>query len=350
MAMRAAVFLGPEQLEVREVETPRVMQPCEMLLRVNACAVCGSDVRIFHHGNPRIKPPAILGHEIAGEVVEVGEGVAEFKVGDRVAVGADVPCGVCDMCKRGWGNNCAINYAIGYQFPGGFAEYILLNETTVKYGPVHHIPNGLSDVSATLAEPLACCLNGMELANFSVGETVVIFGLGPVGCLLIELARYMGAGKIIAIQRSRGRLEMAQRLGIPADVFICSADEDPIERVLQETDGHGADVIFTACASEDAQEQAIRMVAHRGRVNLFAGLPPNSRPVQLDSNFIHYREAFVFGSHGSVPRHHKTALQILARGDIKAERYFTHEFSLDDITDAIRAVEHREALKAVIRP
>lgn len=348
--MKAALFLGPEKMEVREVETPSVRNPWEMLVRVRACAVCGSDVRIFHHGNPRVHPPAILGHEIAGEVVEVGDEVRQFKVGDRVAVGADVPCGICEMCRRGLGNNCPVNYAIGYQFPGGFAEFILLNETTMKYGPVHHIPDGVSDIAATLAEPLACCLNAYELANLSPGETVVVFGLGPVGCLLVEVAKVLGAGKVIAIQRSKRRLQMAIDMGIPADVFVCSQGEDPVERVLKETDGKGADVIFTACASEEAQEQAIRMVAHRGRVNLFAGLPPGARKIELDSNFIHYREAFIFGSHGSVPRHHKSALQLLSDGRIKAERYFTHRFSLDEILKAIKAVEDRDAMKVVICP
>lgn len=348
--MRAAVFLGLERMEVCEIETPKVTKPYEMLVSVKVCAICGSDIRIFRHGNPRVKPPAILGHEIAGEVVEVGEGITNFRVGDRVAIGADVPCGVCEMCKKGLGNNCPINYAIGYQFPGGFAEFILLNETTTKYGPVHQIPDGVSDLVATQAELLACCLNGLELARLAPGETVVVFGLGPAGCMLIELARFMGAGKIIAIESSRQRLEMAQNLDVPSDVFVCNAEEDPVRRVMEETSGKGADVILTAAASIEAQEQALQMVAHRGRVNLFAGLPPNSRTVQLDSNFIHYREAFVFGSHGSVPHHHKTALQILARRSIKVERYITDEFSLDEILDGIRAVESRKALKVVIYP
>ena len=220
----------------------------------------------------------------------------------------------------------------------------------MKYGPVHPIPDGVSDIEATLAEPLGCCLNAYELANLSPGETVVVFGLGPIGCLLVELAKVLGAGKVIAIQRSKRRLQMAIEMGIPADVFVCSQEEDPVERVLKETDGKGADVILTACGDVEAQEQAVKMVAHRGRVNLFAGLPAGTRKIEVDSNFIHYREAFIFGSHGSVPRHHKSALQLLSGGRIKAERYFTHRFSLDDILEAIKTVENREAMKVVICP
>src|ERR1035437_4121897 len=120
--MKAAVLQALNEMTITEVPTPTPGQG-EVLLKVRACAVCGSDVRIFHHGNPRVTPPVIIGHEVAGEVVAVGSGVDKFAVGDRVAIGADVPCGKCEMCKGGFGNNCAINYAIGYQFPGGFAEY-----------------------------------------------------------------------------------------------------------------------------------------------------------------------------------------------------------------------------------
>ena len=145
--MRAAVLEDLERLVVKQVPDPAI-GPGEILVRVRACAVCGSDVRIYHHGNPRVKPPQILGHEIAGDVVAVGESVDKFKVGDRVATAADVPCGVCDYCRAGMGNDCAINYALGYQFQGGFAELLALDRRrrtariTVSYGPVHHIPGG----------------------------------------------------------------------------------------------------------------------------------------------------------------------------------------------------------------
>jgi L-iditol 2-dehydrogenase len=149
--MRAAVLEDLDRLVVKEVPDPQI-GPGEVLVRVRACAVCGSDVRIYHHGNPRVKPPQILGHEIAGDVVAVGAGVEKFKVGDRIATAADVPCGVCEFCRNGMGNNCAINYALGYQFQGGFAELLPLNQITVNYGPVHHIPDGMSYETAQLPQ------------------------------------------------------------------------------------------------------------------------------------------------------------------------------------------------------
>ena len=190
--MKAAVLEGLDTLVVREVPTPEV-EDGGVLVRVRACAVCGSDLRMFHHGNPRLKPPAIMGHESAGEVVAVGKNTAKFSEGDRVAIGADVPCGECVFCVAGIGNNCQINYAMGYQFPGSFAEFVHLNRIVVNHGPVHKIPNHVSFDEAALAEPLACVLNALELANVRLGDAVVIIGAGPIGCMIIEVARRMGA-------------------------------------------------------------------------------------------------------------------------------------------------------------
>jgi len=345
--MKAAVLENLEKMVVKEVTTPRIGQG-EILVRVRSCAVCGSDIRIYHRGNPRVKPPQIIGHEIAGEIVKVGSGVKKFKVGDRVALGADVPCGTCRFCRNGLGNNCPINYAIGYQFQGGFAEYIPLNELTVKYGPLHKIPGDLSFDEASLAEPLACCINGYELANLKLGDTVVVIGAGPVGLMLVELAKIMGADRVILSQRSRERLKLAQRFS--ADVLISSSEENFVERVMEETGGEGADVVMVACANPSAQEEALKVVGHRGRVNFFGGLPPGSSKISIDSNLIHYKECFVLGSHGSVPRQHKLALNLLAEGRIKGKDFITHHFALDDIKEAFEVAEGHRGLKVIVNP
>jgi L-iditol 2-dehydrogenase len=345
--MRAAVLEDLNRLVVTQVPDPQI-GPGEVLVRVRACAVCGSDVRIFHHGNPRVKPPQILGHEIAGDVVAVGEGVEQFKAGDRVATAADVPCGVCEYCRDGMGNNCAINYALGYQFQGGFAELLPLNRITVNYGPVHHIPDGMSYETATLAEPLACCLNGLERSSLKPGESVLIIGAGPAGILLAEAAAALGATKVILAQRSPRRLELAK--SFRADAYIATDEQDIVEAVQDLTGGRGVDIAITACASPEAQEQALTVVRPRGRVNYFGGLPRGSRNIQLDSNIIHYKECYVHGSHGSVPRQHRVALELLANGQVKVEGLITHRFPLERIADAFAAQEQRSGLKAVVLP
>lgn len=347
--MKAAVFEGLEQMAVKDVPDPELPDDESLILKVHACAVCGSDIRIFHHGNPRVTPPQVIGHEIAAEVVAVGPKVARFKVGDRVATGADVPCGECRWCREGLGNNCATNYAIGYQFPGGFAQYMPVNSMTVRYGAVHHIPPELSFDEATLAEPLGCCINGLELSNLHLGDTVVVIGAGPAGCMLMRLARWQGALRVLAVQRSRARLAYARRLG-GADVVICTQDADPVESVLRATNGEGADVVITANASVQTHMQALRMVANRGRIVLFGGLPKGSPSIPLDSNLVHYKELLITGSHGSVPRHHRLALEILARGVVNAEDYITHRFPLDRIKDAFATAEGHQGMKVVVHP
>jgi L-iditol 2-dehydrogenase len=236
--MKAAVLEGIDQLVVKEVPDYKVGLG-EVLVRVKTCAVCGSDLRIMHSGNPRVKYPQIVGHEIAGEVVEVGAGVERLGVGDRVAVGADVPCGKCCWCQNGMGTNCAINYAVGYQFPGGFAEYILLNELTVNQQVVNLIPDTLSFDEASLAEPLACAINGLEMSQLGVGDTLCIIGAGPIGCMMIELGRHMGATNIIVIQRSQKRLDMAKKRIIERSdykikriILLCEQSDSPASMIF----------------------------------------------------------------------------------------------------------------------
>jgi len=347
--VKAAVFEGLNQLVVREVPDPALPDEDGMIVRVRTCSVCGSDVRIFHHGNPRVKPPQIVGHEIAGEVVAVGRRVTDFKVGDRVAVGADVPCGECRWCREGMGNNCAINYAIGYQFQGGFAEYIPLNGLTVRLGPVHRIPGSLSYDVAALAEPLACCINGVEMCDIHLGDTVVVIGAGPAGCMLMRLARSLGAARVLAVQRSRARVGEALRIG-GADEVVCSLDTDPVAAVREATGGAGADVVITANASVETHRQAVEMACNRGRVNLFGGLPKDAPPIELASNLIHYKELRLTGSHGSVPRQHRLALDLLATGVIDGQALVTHSFGLDEIAAAFAAAEGHLGMKVMVHP
>lgn len=345
--MLAAVYEGPERLVVQRVPTPRAEEDT-LLIRVHACAVCGSDVRILHHGSKRVSPPQIIGHEIAGEVVEVGRNVTQFRAGDRVAMAGDIPCGVCSFCRDGHGNNCATNLALGYQFPGGFAEYLQAPPQLLRYGPIHRIPEGLSYAEAALAEPLACAINGVELSQVGLGQSVAVIGTGPIGCMLIALARLMGAAPIIAIQRSRARLAAALAYG--ADVGICSDEEDAVARVLAETRGEGADVVLVAAPSVQAQDAALRMVRNRGRVNFFGGLPAGTPPLPLDANLIHYKECYVHGAHGSIPRQHRLALDLLGRRRIDLRPMITHRFPLSQIQEAFAVAKERKGLKAIVEP
>ncbi len=345
--MKAALLEELEKIVVREIEDPQIDDD-SALLKVESVAVCGSDIRIFHHGNPRLTPPAIIGHESAGTVVKVGKNVTRVKEGDRVAVGADVPCGQCSWCRNGLGNNCSINYAIGYQIPGAFAQYMVLPRLVLEEGPVAPFGEKLNFDVAALAEPLACVINGLELVNLSLGKTAVLIGMGPIGCMMIDAARAMGAIKVICVELSPRRMEIAKQYG--ADVYINPKEEDVIARCRQETGGEGPDVVMTTCPSVEVHEQAIEMVAHRGYVNLFGGLGKNVRPMSVLSNTIHYKECFVTGSHGCVPRHHELAVKLLEAGLVRTDPIITHHFPLDEINQAFETMESQKGMKIMVHP
>jgi L-iditol 2-dehydrogenase len=345
--MYAAVLEAQDKLVVQEMARP-LIDDDSALLQVESVAICGSDVRILHHGNPRVVPPAIMGHEAAGIIVETGKNVRRVHEGDRIALGADVPCGQCSWCRNGLGNNCPINYAVGYQISGAFTQYMALNRMLLEEGPVTLFSEKLSFDEAALAEPLACAINGLELCSMSLGKTVAIIGMGPIGCMMIDLARVMGATKVIAAQRSRGRMELARQY--EADVYIATEEEDLVERCSEETNGEGPDVVVTTCGSIESHEQAIDMVAHRGYVNLFGGLAKDTRPLNVLSNTIHYKECFVTGSHGSTPRQHAMAVELIEAGMVRVNPLITHRFPLTRIHDAFEAMESRQGMKIIVHP
>lgn len=344
MKMKAAFLDGIETISVRETDVPRPKEG-EALLKVDTCTVCGSDLKIFHYGNKRIQYPRIVGHEVAGEVVEVGAGVEAVTQGDRVAVGADIP-GVWNTNVRN--KTSFIDYATGHEFDGGFAEYMLLNSDMLRFGPVTQIPDGLSFEAAALAEPLACALHGLELAQFGPGKSLVVIGLGPIGIMLLQLGRAFGASQIFGAQRSNKRMEMAREF-LPEARFISTEEEELVETVLAETGGLGADCVITSAGTVQSHLDAINMVAHRGYVNLFGGLR-NEPKLSIDSNIIHYKECFVTGSHGSLPRHHKHAVQLIAKGSVEAGKLISKRFPLNEIRDAYAFHESRQGLKCAVKP
>lgn len=346
--MKAAVLEKLGKFSVKEVPTPKV-KPGTVLLRVKACGICGSDLRTYRHGNERVKCPAIMGHEIAGEIVEVGKGVSKFKAGTRVAIGADIPCGECVWCRKGWSNNCLKHMAMGYQFAGAYAEYCLLEEQVVEHGPVFEIPKHLDYEVACLMEPLACCINGAERVGMEKGRSVLIIGAGPMGCLMAAYMKTLGASKIIIAEFSKKRFELAKK-AVSADAFVLNSEENLAERVKEFTGGAGVDVAFVMCASAEMQEAALHLVGKRGAVNFFGGLPASAPKIQLHSNRLHYEEITVTGSHGSTPAQNRRALELLASGKIEVKGLVSKTVPLEGIVAAFESLEKQEAQKIVVVP
>lgn len=346
--MKAAIFHAPGDLRVHEVPTPAV-GPDELKIRVMACATCGTDAKIFHHGHPRLDPPQTIGHEIAGEINGIGSGVEGFSLGDRVQVIAAVPCEDCWACRAGRQGICPNQTSMGYQYAGGFAEEMIIPAQVLRAGGVNHIPDTLSFEEASVTEPLACALNAQRLVHVGPGDTVLVMGAGPIGCLHVRLARALGAEKVFLADINGGRLALSSSTVHP-DRAIDMSTED-LEQVVKElTDGIGPSVVITAAPSGAAQEQAIGLVAPGGRVSFFGGLPKDKPLISVDSNVVHYRELILAGANGSSPAQNREALHLIAEGKVPVADLITHRMGLDQVAHAIEAVTSGEAIKVVILP
>ncbi|NBW73535.1 MAG: alcohol dehydrogenase [Microbacteriaceae bacterium] len=346
--MKAAIYRGPKDLKVEIVDEPEV-QAGQLKLKIHACATCGTDAKIFHVGHPRLTPPQIIGHEIAGEVVEIGAGVSGFKVGDRVQVIAAIPCGQCWACLEGRMTVCPNQLSMGYQFPGGFAEYMIVPEEVIRVAGVNLIPEGVSYIEAAVVEPLACVLNAQQLAKVTAGDTVLVMGAGPIGCLHVRLARSLGAKEVYLADINGDRLKISADVVKP-DAAIDMSKFDLAEEIKKLTGDKGPTVIITAAPSGQAQEQAIAMAAPGGRISFFGGLPKDKPIIQADSNLIHYKELTILGANGSSPAQNRQALELIASGSVRVDDLVTHQVSLDDVAKAIDYVTSGESIKVVVLP
>lgn len=332
--MKAAVYRGPERVDVEEVPYPS-LPPDGLILKVDACGICGSDLRTFRHGMRANLDFQILGHEIAGTVIDVGGDVHDYRPGDRLAVAADVHCHDCYYCRRALYNHCENWKLLGTHLPGGMAEYMQMPFEILRRGIVHRIPDGLPATHAALAEPAASVVAGLSQSGVEPGEVIAIIGDGPIGALHVQVARARGA-RVIWIGLVAERLQMGEALG--AWKVIDGSAAHVVTSVRDLTDGLGADVTVVACPSKEAQDQAVRMVKKRGRVVLFGGLPKNDPITHLDSNIIHYSELRLIGAFSYHPSFHQVALDLIARGLIDGNRLITSVFPLDRVRDAFGAL------------
>lgn len=349
--MQAAMFLGREQIEIQDVPIPAPGEH-ELLLRVEAVGVCGTDVKTYFQGaRGRLQPPHIIGHEIAGTVVQVGAEVTGYAEGDRIALATEVGCGGCDWCTRGLYKFCEDGGPIGWLYPGGFAEYMVVPGPAMRQGNAVLMPTHIPLEEVVFLEPLACCINAQRFLNVGVGDTLVVIGAGGIGCLHALLAGLEPVAKLIVINAtSESRLEMARRAGVQADVYVTAAREDPVARVMQETGGRGADVVIVAAPTPEAQETALQMAARGGRVSLFASLPAGVRPVVFDVNAIHYREISVFGAFSSSLEDFLAARSLMASRRLTVAPLITHRFPLAEVVTALKVAKAGQSLKAVIYP
>jgi L-iditol 2-dehydrogenase len=343
--VKAAVFEGPERLVVKEVPDPKC-GPGDVVLEVHACGICGSDVRNYRTGLKGGVGSQIMGHELTGVVREAGSDTRGFQAGDRIAVAPDVSCGRCWYCRRGLVNLCVDHRMIGTHWPGGFAEYLHLPPEVLARGMVHRIPEGLSLTDACLSEPASSVLAAQQNAGIGLGDTVLIIGDGPIGCLHVEVARARGASRVIMA----GLMRLADAERFAPDALLDAASRDTVAETLRLTGGLGADVAICAAPVAAIQEQAVEAVRKRGRVILFGGLPKSAPMTTLNSNLIHYNELTVAGAFSYPATTHQQALETIRDGRIMPSKYFTLTVSLDDVVEGFRAAAEGRALKVLVRP
>ncbi|MEW9673040.1 zinc-binding dehydrogenase [Ammoniphilus sp. 3BR4] len=343
--MKAVVKTRPEPgfVEVLDVPIPEI-KPDEVLIKIHSTGLCGTDILLSdweYKGRSPVNPPIILGHEGAGEIVELGSAVKHLRVGDRVGLEALLGCGSCHYCRRGYVNLCPKWRHLGIDFNGTFAEYIAFPAEGT-----HLIPDSISYDQAAYLEPISIVVHAMETNPITVGDTVAIVGPGPLGLFTLQAAKAAGAGKVIVVGTSSDeyRLQIARDLG--ADYVLDSGDTNAYEEVKELTGGIGADVVFEAGGRPASTEQSILMASGAGKV-LLMGFAKEAHINPLVS--IVRQNLMIKGVVGSLPRHYETATRWLETDTVRVEPIVTHTFGFEEANKGIELAKKKQAGKVMFR-
>lgn len=346
-SMRAAVLYGKEDIRLEKVPMP-ALGPGEILVRVRTALTCGTDVKVFRRGYHArmIVPPALFGHELAGDVAEVGPGVRKFRVGQRVVAANSAPCGTCFFCRRQQANLCEDLLFNN----GAYAEFIRIPARIVEKN-TYEIPRHLNYHDAALIEPLACVLKGLDESHVQPGDTVAVMGLGPIGLMFVRMAKAVCGARVIAIARRQLQIDNAIRLGADHCVIL---DLDQPERSLAAlkhlTEGRGADVVIEAVGQTASWELATQMVRKGGIVNFFGGCASGTR-VGLDTQLLHYSEITCKASFHHTPDHIRRSLEIVASGRVGAGHLVNREEPLENLLKVMYDLMSRNGhIKTAIIP
>lgn len=335
--MKAAVLKDYGKIELDEVETPEI-KPNEVLIKVKACGLCPSDIRVFDGLHKWRTPPAILGHEFAGIIVEVGEEVEGFKKGDRVVAELDTRDCTCRFCIKGKENLCINRKRIG---EGALAEYTkALAIRTQKFS------NNTDFEEAAFTEPLACCILGNLKSRMNKGDDVAIIGAGQIGLMHLQLAKLSGA-KVFISDFKQERLDLALKLG--ADEVINASKVDPVEKIKELTGGKGVEAVIVAVGHPLAIEQGIKMLDKCGTVVLFGGVWP-SQEIKIDPNLIHYNEINITGSYDRTRDSFAKAIKLIDLKLVKTKPLISHRLPLEETQKGFELVKSGEAIKVMIFP
>ncbi|OLB06216.1 MAG: hypothetical protein AUH14_06880 [Candidatus Rokubacteria bacterium 13_2_20CM_69_15_1] len=338
--MIAAVFRGGGKLVAEEWPRPAIGEG-EVLLRLLGCGLCGSDIAKIV--DPTTSAPVVLGHEVVGEVVTLGAGVTDCAIGDRVVAAHHVPCGECHYCRRGSESMCRAFKASNLD-PGGFAEYVRVPAANARHA-MFRVPGHVSDEAASFVEPLACCLRSVRRARVEPGDTIVVVGLGSIGCLFGMLAAARKA-RVILVGKSGWRLERARKLGI-GECLDTTQSDDTAAAQRELSGGRGADQVIITGGGTDALPWAVESLRDGGTVHYFAG-GADTLPLRLET--LYHRELTLTATYSSSPADLAEAFRLIVAGAIAVDRLVTHRVSLGGLHRGVDLVRRREALKVYVTP
>lgn len=331
--MRAAVHAAAGEIRLETRPAPRI-GPGEILLRVLGCGLCGSDLAKLRAPAPH---PAVLGHEVVGIAVEVGDGVGAFRPGERLVAAHHVPCGACHYCRRGSVSMCRAFKASNLD-PGGFAEYVRVPAENVRHA-TFRVPDGMSDAVASFTEPLGCCVRAIRRASVGAGDTVAVAGLGAMGCLLLQLARLQGA-RVVGVDPLPARRALAESLGADATV----PPEAAAAALAGLSEGRGADLVVLAAPAPALARAALGWARDGGEVHLFVGEGEAALPM----GEIYKRELTLTATYSSSPEDLAAAFDLLRGGAVRVDELCSHRVPLERLAEAVDLMERREALKVFV--
>lgn len=343
--MKAAVLVKPGTIEIQELDIPRPTND-EVLVKVKSIGLCGSDVHYYQHGRIGsfiVEKPIILGHESAGEIVEVGSDVLGFSVGDRVTVEPGVTCGKCVHCKTGKYNLCPdVKFLATPPYDGAFCEYI-----AIRSDFVYKIPDEMTFDEAAMAEPISVGIHALRRGRLQAGETVVIMGMGPIGILAAMVAKVSGASRIIGVDFEESRLELSKKMGVTDTV--CLKNENLAEKLNAITNHQGVDLALETAGNAKALQSALSSVKRGGRV-VIVGLPPED-VATLNINDIVGSEIDIYGVF-RYSNTYPTAIKIIANSDVDIKNIMTHYYTLDEVKDAFEKAitDKTNAIKIMVTP
>jgi 2-desacetyl-2-hydroxyethyl bacteriochlorophyllide A dehydrogenase len=337
--MKAAVTHGTQNLKIETVPVPEIKDN-EVLIKVKACGICGTDPHIYN-GHFPAPMPLIQGHEFAGEVVKVGSSVTSVAAGDRVTADINISCGNCYYCRTGQKLFCENITQLGVHIDGAFAEYVKAPENNV-----YTLPEGMSWEEGAYIEPLACVVRGQERANVSMGDTVAIIGAGPMGLAHAIMAKLNGATKVIISEMNQARLQKARDLGV--DVVIDASEKDPIQEILNQTDGRGADVVFEVVGAVPTYQQALQMVRKGGTLVAY-GAAPADHVMEIKPFDIFSKELTIVGSYAGTYGTWVKAIQLISSKRFKPTEIFSKTITLDQLeAGIIEADKNKDTIKILV--